>query len=296
MSNNFFPETTISAFSQEVGRTNSEFSNNTSIANLGQTPPEDFKKIVKNQISKIFSDMLSKVDERYASQELGLQFDFPKGWQGTLIKPANTLILSPPEINITSYMVNTTESGLYSFINAIPLTDNITIQDILQTGLNAVFSEAFQNLENITPTISVSAISKDSIKSFQNLSGIESPTKSLASIWYEYTTAVTNKMLQNLTEGSNITGINEIQSVNRSMINGIPTEISISKTVIPQANESFKTFGYLFLTQDKIINVEYSDKTNDFNKHLPEFENSIKTIKVTNPIPVNEENIKRFVS
>jgi hypothetical protein len=42
--------------------------------------------------------------------------------------------------------------------------------------------------------------------------------------------------------------------------------------------------------------VEYSDKTNDFNKHLPEFENSIKTIKVTNPIPVNEENIKRFVS
>jgi hypothetical protein len=45
MSNNFFPETTISAFSQEVGRTNSEFSNNTSIANLGQTPPEDFKKI-----------------------------------------------------------------------------------------------------------------------------------------------------------------------------------------------------------------------------------------------------------
>ena len=31
---------------------------------LNQSLPEDFKKVVKNQISKIFSDMLSQVDER----------------------------------------------------------------------------------------------------------------------------------------------------------------------------------------------------------------------------------------
>lgn len=296
LSNNSVQETPITTFAQ-VGISDFESDNYSKITSLSESLSDDFKKMVKSQISKIFSEMLSKVNERYASQEMGLQIDFPNGWQGTLIKPANTLILSPPEINITSYMVNATQNGFYSFINSIPLTGNITTQDILQTGLNAVLGEVFQNLENITPSVSVSAISKDSIKSFQNLSGIEPPTKSLASIWYDYTTAVTNKMLQNLTGGNDeVTGRNEIQSLNQSEINGIPTEISISETVIPQVNKSFKTLGYLFLTKDNIINVEYTGNTDNFNKYLPEFENSIKSIKVTNPVPINQENIKRFVS
>jgi hypothetical protein len=257
LSNNFFQEIPTPAISQEINTSNMDSANSiTKNATLSENLPEDFKKIVKSQISKIFSDMLSKVDARYANQELGLQIDFPNGWQGTLIKPANALILSPPGINITSYMVNATENGLYSIINSIPLTGNITMQDILQTGLIAALGEVFQSLENLTPMISVAAISKDTIKSFQNQSGIEPPTESSASIWYDYTNVVTNKMLQNLIEGNNT--IDEIQSVNHSEINGIPTEISISKTVIPQINESFKSLGYLFLTKDNIINVEYT--------------------------------------
>ena len=294
VSNNFLQEATPT-FALEMDTSNIDSVNNISKnAALSENLPEDFKKIIKSQISKIFSDMLSKVDERYVNQELGLQIDFPNGWQGTLIKPANALILSPPEINVTSYMVNATENGLYSFINSIPLTGNITMQDILHTGLNAVMGEVFQSLENLTPTISVSAISKDSIKSFQNLSGIEPPTKSLASIWYDYTSEVTNKMLQNLIEGNNTIGRNEVQSINHSEINGIPTEISISKTNIPQLNEPFKSLGYLFLTKDNIVNVEYTGNTSNFNKYLPEFEKSIKSVKITSPIPINEENIKQF--
>jgi hypothetical protein len=294
VSNNFLQEATPT-FALEMDTSNIDSVNNISKnAALSENLPEDFKKIIKSQISKIFSDMLSKVDERYVNQELGLQIDFPNGWQGTLIKPANALILSPPEINVTSYMVNATENGLYSFINSIPLTGNITMQDILHTGLNAVMGEVFQSLENLTPTISVSAISKDSIKSFQNLSGIEPPTKSLASIWYDYTSEVTNKMLQNLIEGNNTIGRNEVRSINHSEINGIPTEISISKTNIPQLNEPFKSLGYLFLTKDNIVNVEYTGNTSNFNKYLPEFEKSIKSVKITSPIPINEENIKQF--
>jgi hypothetical protein len=61
------------------------------------------------------------------------------------------------------------------------------------------------------------------------------------------------------------------------------------------SGKSYKTLGYLFLTPDNIINVEYTGDTDNYKKYLPEFENSIKTIKITNSIPINEENIKQFV-
>ena len=77
-----FIVTPIIAFSQEVDFSEENSANSSKILNLNQILSEDFKKVVKNLISKIFSDMLSQVDERYANQELGLQIDFPNGWQG----------------------------------------------------------------------------------------------------------------------------------------------------------------------------------------------------------------------
>jgi hypothetical protein len=295
MSESFFMVTPIPAFSQEVDISELNSENSSKLLNLNQSLPEDFKKVVKNVISKIFSDMLSQVDERYANQELGLQIDFPSGWHGTYIKPANALVLSRPEINITSYLVNTTEKAFYSFLNSIPLSENITAQDIFQAAINPVMNEAFESFKQVTPAISVSAISKDSIKSLQNLSGIEPPTKSLASIWYDYTPSVMNQMLGNLTDANNPLGRNEIKSVNSTEINGVPIEVATSELVVPQSGKSFKTLGYLFLTPDNIINVEYTGDTNNYKKYLPEFENSINSVKITNPIPINEENIKQFV-
>jgi hypothetical protein len=286
--------TPITASSQEFdSEVNS--ANSSKLLNLNQSLPDDFKKVVKNISSKIFSDMLSQVDERYANQELGLQIDFPDGWQGTLIKPASTLIVSPPEINVTNYFLNTTERALYSIFNSIPISENLTTQDIIQSAMNSVFNEVFESLGQVTPTISVSAISKDSIKSFQNVSGIQPPTNSLTSIWYDYTFSVMDQMMGNLTEGNSLSTSNEIKSVNNSQINAMPTEISTSELFVPQSGMSYKTLGYLFLTPDNIINVEYSADTENYYKHLSEFDNSIKSIKITNPLPINEENIKQFV-
>jgi hypothetical protein len=53
----------------------------------------------------------------------------------------------------------------------------------------------------------------DSLKSFQNLSGIEPPTTSLASIWYEYTFSVMNQMIANLTDDENPLGVIKILSI-----------------------------------------------------------------------------------
>ena len=125
---------------------------------------------------------------------MGLQIDFPNGWQGTLINPSNSIV-SRREINVTSYLVNTTEKGFYSFINSIEPSDNISTQEIFQTAMNSILSEVFESLEQVDPIISVCAISKDSVKSFQNLSGIDPPTKSLVSIWYEYTFSVMSQII-----------------------------------------------------------------------------------------------------
>jgi hypothetical protein len=160
--------------------------------------------------------------------------------------------------------------------------------------MNSVFNEVFQSLEQLGPTVSVSAISKDSLSSFQNLSGIEPPSTSLASIWYEYTFSVMNQMVGNLTEGTNPLGGAKIQSINHSEINGIPTEISVIETKIPQSNNRYKTLSYLFLSPDNILNIEYSADMESYEKYLTEFENSVKTIKLTNPSIINEQNIKQL--
>jgi hypothetical protein len=239
--------------------------------------------------------MLSEIDNSYTNRELGLQYDFPNEWKGTLINPANSLIVSPPGVNVTSYMINATENALYSLILSVDPSSKDMTQEIFQTAINSVLSEVFQSLEQIGPTISVSTMSKDSIKSFQNLSGVEPPTKSLASTWYEYTFSIMNQMVGNLTEGTNPLGDNKIQSINHSEINGIPTEISVIETELPQSNSSHKTLSYLFLTPNNIINIEYSADMESYEKYRSEFENSIKTIKLTNPSIINEQNIKQFI-
>ena len=291
---NFSMGASVSSLSQTVTPDEESAINSTSGSLTQNLFPEDFQNLLRNQISLIFSEMLSEIDQTYASPELGLQYDFPNEWKGTLIKPANSLIVSPPGVNFTNYMVNATEQAFYSFIFSANLSSEELTQEIFQTAMNSVLNEVFQSLEQLGPTVSVSTISKDSLRSFQNLSGIEPPSTSLSSIWYEYTFSVMNQMVANLTEGENPLGSNKILSINYSNVNGIPTEISVSEGVLPQSIKPYKILGYLFLTPDNIINIEYSADMDGYEKYHSEFENSIKTIKLTNHSTINEENIKQF--
>lgn len=292
--NNLFLQTGLIVFAQEFP-TSKESTNSNKLSGVNQSLLEDFRNVVKNQISIIFSEMLSQVDERYANEAIGLQIDFPNGWQGTEIKPANSLIISPPEINVTDYLTSATEQGFYSFISSIEPRNDISTQEIFQTAMSSILNEALGSLEQLDPIISVSPMSKDSVNSLQNLSGIAPPTDSLASIWYEYTFSALNQMAGNLSEGKNSIGGNKIMSINYSEINGFPTEISVSQSILPESSKPYKTLGYLFLTQDNIIAVEYSAGLENYEAFLPEFENSIGSMHVSNAIPISEENIKGFI-
>jgi hypothetical protein len=292
--NNLFLQTGLIVFAQE-SPTSKESTNSNKLSGVNQSLLEDFRNVVKNQISIIFSEMLSQVDERYANEALGLQIDFPNGWKGTEIKPANSLIISPPEINVTDYLTSATEQGFYSFISSNEPRNDISTQEIFQTAMNSILNEALGSLEQLDPIISVSSMSKDSVKSLQNLSGIAPPTESLASIWYEYTLSALNQMAGNLSEGKNSIGGNKIMSINYSEINGFPTEISVSQSILPESSKPYKTLGYLFLTRDNIVAVEYSAGLENYEAFLPEFENSIGSMNVSNAITISEENIKRFI-
>lgn len=291
----FFVGKPITSFSQPVTPKQESEINKTSTNLIQSFLPEGFQNLVRNQISSIFSEMLYEVNQSYANQELGIEYDFPDAWKGTVIRPANSLIVSPPEINLTDYMVNTTEQGLYSLIASFNLSSTDVTEEVFQTAMNSVLNEVFESLNQLGPTISVSAISKDSVESFQNLSGIEPPTQSLASIWYEYSFSVINQMMTNLTEGTSPLGITKIQSINSSVINGIPAEISVSESIHPKLNKPYRTLGYLFLTPENIINVEYSADLDRYEKYRSQFENSIKTIQITNPNSINEQTISGFV-
>lgn len=283
-----------SSLSRLVTLSDDSTKNNSSVGENQDLIPKDFQNIIRNQVSLIFSEMLSEIETNYTNPALGLQYVFPDEWKGTVINQGNSLIVSPPGVNVTSYMMNATENALYSLIFSVDFNNKDMTQEIFQTAINSVLSEVFQNLEQLGPTISVSVMSKDSIKSFQNISGIEPPTNSLTSLWYEYTFSVMNQMLGNLTEGTNPLGGNKIQSINHTEINGIPMEIAVIETELPQSNDRYRTLSYLFLTPDNMFNIEYSADMGSYEKYRSEFENSVKTIKLTNPSTIGELNIKQF--
>ncbi|HYY85971.1 MAG TPA: hypothetical protein VE594_02585, partial [Nitrososphaeraceae archaeon] len=63
---------------------NEEFTNRS--APLGEKQDlltKDFQNLIRNQVTLIFSQMFSEIDNGYTNRELGLQYDFPNGWKGT---------------------------------------------------------------------------------------------------------------------------------------------------------------------------------------------------------------------
>jgi hypothetical protein len=51
------------------------------------------------------------------------------------------------------------------------------------------------------------------------------------------------------------------------------------------------------LTPDAIVGIQYtSDKNNEDDRFLPEFEESLKTLSVEESLPINNQTIQQFLN
>lgn len=185
------------------------------------------------------------VNGTYIDSDIGYQIDLPKGWKGKEMNfMMNMVFASPEEINLEEIE----EPG--------------TIMTI--SGLD---KEYFDMLADLTQSQSFGEGSNE------ELAGIEDDEQFLQD----------SDSLSNPTSDSIMDSCNDFQT-EPITINGISAE-QIMADCIDENGVNIKAKVYAFATSyDSIILTSfYSNSNNEYNQYLPLFEESVKTIKITNP-------------
>lgn len=185
------------------------------------------------------------VNGTYIDSDIGYQIDLPKGWKGKEMNfMMNMVFASPEEINLEEIE----EPG--------------TIMTI--SGLD---KEYFDMLADLTQSQSFGEGSNE------ELAGIEDDEQFLQD----------SDSLSNPTSDSIMDSCNDFQT-EPITINGISVE-QIMADCIDENGVNIKAKVYAFATSyDSIILTSfYSNSNNEYNQYLPLFEESVKTIKITNP-------------
>ena len=183
------------------------------------------------------------VNGTYMDSDIGYQIDLPKDWKGKESKFMMNMVFVAPE--------------------------EINLEDIEEPGTFIIFfgldKEYFDMLTDLTQLPSVEEGAKEELsgneeESFQDTDSLGNPTSF-----------------------SNIDSCNEFQT-QPITINGINAE-QLRADCIDENGVNTKTKVYAFATSNDsiILTGLYSNSNNEYNQYLPFFEESVKTIKITNP-------------
>lgn len=187
------------------------------------------------------------VNGTYINSDIGYQIDLPKGWKGKAMNfMMNMVFATPHEINLEEIE----EPGTMMTIS----------------GIN---KKSFDMLTYLTQLPSVEEGSKEELAA-----GIKENDEQFLQ---------DSDSLSNPTSDSIMDSCNEFQT-SPVTINGISAE-QLTADCIDENRVNTKAKVYAFATSDDsiIITLFYSNSNNEYNQYLPLFEESVKTIKITNP-------------
>jgi hypothetical protein len=199
------------------------------------------------------------VNGTYINSDIGYQIDLPKGWKGKEMNfMMNMVFATPHEINLEEIE----EPGTMMTIS----------------GIN---KKSFDMLTYLTQLPSVEEGSKEELAA-----GIKENNEQFLQ---------NSNSLGNSTADSIMDSCNEFQT-SPVTINGISAE-QLTADCIDENGVNTKAKVYAFVTSDDsiIITLYYSNSINEYNQYLPLFEESVKTIKITNPSDISKsETYKKY--
>jgi hypothetical protein len=198
------------------------------------------------------------VNGTYINSDIGYQIDLPKGWKGKEMNfMMNMVFATPHEINLEEIE----EPGTMMTIS----------------GIN---KKSLDMLTYLTQLPSIEEGSKEELAA-----GIEDEEQS----WQD------SDSLSNPTSDSIMEKCNDFQT-SPVTINGISAE-QLTADCIDENGVNTNAKVYAFVTSDDsiIITLFYSNSNNEYNQYLPLFEESVKTIKITNPGDISKsETYKKY--
>ncbi len=198
------------------------------------------------------------VNGTYINSDIGYQIDLPKGWKGK-------------EMNFMMKMVFATPHE----INLEEIEEPGTMMTI--SGINK------KSLDMITYLTQIPSVEEGLEEDLA--AGIEDEKQS----WQD------SESLSNPTSDNIMENCNDFKTTPIT-INGISAE-QLTADCIDENGVNTKAKVYAFVTSDDsiIITLFYSNSNNEYNQYLPLFEESVKTIKITNPSDIaKSESYKKY--
>jgi hypothetical protein len=183
----------------------------------------------------------------YINSDIGFQVDLPKDWKGKEIKFLNNMVFAAPqEINLDKLE----EPGTLMIIS----------------GIDQKYVDMLKDLTKQLPT-------------FEEEGG----GSGLGGKGEEQGLLQGNNPMNMPTPYSNTESCNKFQTLPIT-INGISAE-QLTAECVDEKGTNIKAKSYAFATQDNsIISMAFvSNSTNEYNQYLPLFDESVKTLKITNP-------------
>jgi hypothetical protein len=197
------------------------------------------------------------VNDTYTNSDIGFQVDLPKDWKGKEIKFLNNMVFAAPqEINLEN------------------LEEPVTMMII--SGIDQRYLDLITDLTTQLPTFQEGEGGGESSLKEGKEQGLlqgDAPMN-LATPSYSITESC-----------------NQFQTLPVT-INGISAE-QLTADCIDEQGANIKAKSYAFATQnDSIISMAFISKsTNEYNQYLPLFEESVKTIKISNPVNIAKSEI-----
>ena len=238
----------------------SELLDNFKIVSESDSPSSEF---MSDQSSTNFSNFDSSdfvipqfsfpdVNGTYINSDIGYEIELPQGWKGKEFKFMMDMVFATPnEINL----------------------DQIEEQGTIMT-ISGIDKDYFDMLTGLTNLQSFEGGSNE------QLTGLEDDEEVFQD------TDASNPASDNIMDSCTDFQTEPVT------VNGISAE-QIIANCIDENGEKTKAKEYAFATSDdSIILISfYSDSITEFNKYLPLFEESVKTIKITNPDDIAKSEI-----
>jgi hypothetical protein len=209
--------------------------------------------------SSLLSSFMTDVNGTYVNPNIGFQIDLPTGWKGNEINfLINSVFAAPEEINL----------------------------------LELEGEEAFQNLPTLMTVVGIDEETLDMIEGFSELATLGEGGE----IGEEDALLQRSEPLDTtITPLGNNTLSCTFSQPSFVTINGINAEERLSECIDKEGGEgmSLQTKSYTFATQNNSLIVVgfYGNSTITYNQYLPLFEESVRTINITQPADIATSEI-----
>jgi len=213
---------------------------------------------------------------------------FPKNWTGIEMKVVPMALVSPEGFNFTE-MFSTISNATVDTVTESIVSDGVNelSEQKKQELAESVSNKLTQKFENMTSTMGILIHDKEFarlVNSFNPNSTI--PEDSLTSIF------------ERLMLASDPTTVCDRKTLERITINdNISAEKSTQQCLLTDSDLKRDNLNYFILTPNAVVGIIFSSDPNNQNeKHLQEFEESLKTFTIRKPLPINNQTIEQFLN